>query len=63
MSEAKAIRNANHLKNWNLEIIESHFFSKILFSYMDEKIKLKVIKYNKKLQDKIDINLNNYKFL
>ena len=58
MSEAKA----NYLKNGNLEIIESPFFSKLLFSFMNEKIKLKVIKYNKKLQNKIDINLNNYKF-
>ena len=62
MSETKAIGNANHLKNGKLVIIESSFFSKILFSYLDEKIKLKVIKYNKKLQDNIDINLNNYKF-
>ena len=29
---------------------------------MDEKIKLKVIKYNKKLQKNIDIKLINYKF-
>ena len=29
---------------------------------MNEKIKLKVIKYNKKLQEKIDIKLINYKF-
>ena len=31
-----------------LEKIKSIFFSRVLFSYLDEKIKLKVIKYNKK---------------
>ena len=34
---------------------------KILFSFLDEKTKLKLIKYNKNLQKKLDINLINYK--
>ena len=51
------------LKNKNLlENIKSIFFSRIIFSYLDEKIKLKIIKYNKKLKNKIDIKLINYKF-
>ena len=45
-----------------LDNIKSIFFSRIIFSYLEEKIKLKVIKYNKKLQNKIDINLINYKY-
>ena len=43
-----------------LDNIESIYFSKILFSHLNEKIKLKVIKYNKKWQNKIDIILINY---
>ena len=35
---------------------------KKLFSYVIEKRKLKLIKYDKDLQNKIDISLNNYKF-
>ena len=35
---------------------------KILFLYVDGKQKLKLIKYNKSLQKKIDISLINYKF-
>ena len=55
--------NVNCLKNRNLlDNIKSTFFSLILFSYLDEKIKLKVIKYNKNVQSKINIKLNNYKF-
>ena len=44
------VKNADCLKNGNLlGNIKSIFFSRILFSNLDEKIKLKVIKYNKKL--------------
>ena len=45
-----------------LQNIKSIFFSRILFFYLDEKIKLKLIKYNKNLQNIIDIKLINYKF-
>ena len=55
--------NFNCIKNRNLlDNIKSIFFSRILFSHLIEKIKLKLIKYNKKLQNKIDIKLINYKF-
>ena len=45
-----------------IENIKSKYISKIVFSYLNEKIKLKAIKYNKKLKNKIDIKLINYKF-
>ena len=45
-----------------LDNIKSTFFSRMLFSHLDEKFKLKIIKYNKKLKNKIDIKLINYKF-
>jgi len=43
-----------------LESIKSSYFTKIVFSYVDEKQKLKLVKYNKSLQKKIDISINNY---
>ena len=46
----------------NLKNIKSEYTIKILFFHLDEKIKLKFIKYDKNLQNTIDINLNNYKF-
>ena len=46
----------------NLKNIKSEYTIKILFFHLDEKIKLKLIKYNKILQNTIDINLNNYIF-
>ena len=46
----------------NLKNIKSEYTIKILFFHLDEKIKLKLIKYDKNLQNTIDINLNNYIF-
>ena len=41
--------------------IKSSYFVKIVFSLMNAKNKLKVIKYNKSLENIIDINIINYK--
>ena len=43
------------------ENIKSSFFIKLFFSFLDEKTKLKLVKYNKSLQNNININLINYK--
>jgi len=43
-----------------LENIKSVFFIKLIFSFVDEERKLKMLKYNKSLQNKIDISLLNY---
>ena len=40
----------------------SSYFIKLLFEYIDEKQKLKLIKYNKSLQKNININIINYQF-
>ena len=45
-----------------LDVIKTSFFNKLLFSFVYEKTKLKLAKYNKHLQNKIGINLNNYKY-
>ncbi len=45
-----------------MENIKSIYFSRIFFSLLDEKMKLKLIKYNKKMQSNLDIKLINYKF-
>ena len=44
-----------------LNNIKSTYFIKILFLFVDEKQKLKIIKYNKNLQKNIDISIINYK--
>ena len=44
-----------------LKLIKSSYFVEILFSNLDEKGKLELIKYNKKLQGIMNINLINYK--
>ena len=45
-----------------LNNIKSYYITKIIFTFMDEKQKLKIIKYNKSLQKNININIINYKF-
>ena len=44
-----------------LENIKSSYFNKIIFSFIEDSRKLKIIKYNKRLQNEIDISLINYK--
>ena len=44
-----------------LNNIKSSYFFQILFSYVDESQKLKIIIHNKDLQNKINISLFNYK--
>ena len=46
-----------------LENIKSKYILEIIFSYIDEKIKLKAIKYNKRLQNILNIKFINYQFL
>ena len=45
-----------------LKNVKSVYILKIFFSYVDERQKLKLLKYNKSLQNDIDISLINYKF-
>ena len=44
-----------------LNNIKSLYFIEKIFSNIDEKIKLKIIKYNKSLQNTLCINIINYK--
>ena len=45
-----------------LENSKSIYFIKKLFTFVDEKTKLDIIKYNKNMQNIMDIDLINYKF-
>ena len=44
-----------------LENIKSSDFIQLLFSYLDERIKLRIINYNKSFQNIMNITLMNYK--
>ena len=45
-----------------IDNIKSSYFIKIIFSLFDEKRKLKLIKYNKNMKNKLEVHLVNYKF-
>ena len=44
-----------------LENMKSIYFLKMVFSYLDDKRKLELIKYNKAFQNKLNINIIYYK--
>ena len=44
-----------------LENIKTFYFIKIVLSFLDDKRKFELVKYNKNLQKIIDINLMDYK--
>ena len=44
-----------------LDNIHSKFIIKTIFSFLDERKILELVKYNKNLQEKIDLSLINYK--
>ena len=44
-----------------LKNVKSQYFSKKLFSHINDKRKLEIVKINKILQNNIDVNINNYK--
>ena len=45
----------------SLNNIKSSYFTFMLFSYLNEGTKLKIVLYNKRLQKLLDINLINFK--
>ena len=57
MSEISLV-NKNSFKN-----IKSIYFVKYIFTYLNEETKLEIIKYNKYLQNILNIKLINYMFL
>ena len=45
-----------------LKNIKSSYFIELIYSFIDEGQKLKIIKYNKSLQKNINISIINYKY-
>ena len=54
--ELNSKKSKNHLMN-----IKSFYFLQKLFDYMLEKKQLKIAKINKSIQNRLNININNYK--
>ncbi len=54
--ESKLIKSKNKLIN-----IKSHYFLRKIFEHIPKKIMLGVINYNKTLQQRLNININDYK--
>ena len=63
ITKAKKIMNEyENIKSEKvIESIKSQYVLKDIFSFLSEKRKLEIIIYNKDLQEKLDINIENYK--
>ena len=54
--------DTNNSKTLNIfESIKSKYILKRIFKYLSETKLLKIIKYNKVIQNKLDINIDDYK--
>ena len=42
-----------------LKNIKSYYFIKLIYTFVDEKQKLKLVKCNKSIQKNLDISINN----
>ena len=45
-----------------LQNIKSSYFIKLIYTFVEEAQKLKLIRYNKTIQKNLDISIINYKF-
>ena len=55
----ESIKQKNYVFNWRN--IRSEYILKQIFEHLNQKIFLKIIKHNKSIQNKLDINQNDYK--
>ena len=56
------IEKLKDIKPLNLvEIVKSKYITKEIFSYLEQILKLKIINYNNKFQNILEINIENYK--
>ena len=56
----KEPKNIIGINTSNISKVKSFYIVKEIFSYLDEKTKLDIIKYSKKLQDKFEIDIEDY---
>ena len=50
------------VRGWELKRVLG-YIKKIILTYIDEKAKLNLVKYNKKLQEGLNLNLFYYKYI
>ena len=56
------IKNNSNIYKMIKNVKSSYYFNKLLFSFIEEGQKLKLVKYNKIMQNNLDISLINYKY-
>ena len=59
--EEKEIKDDSHLNL--IKKVKSKYIIENIFSFLEEKIELKMIIYNKNIQNLLGINIDNYKII
>ena len=61
-TEDKTTMSINNIRHTNfIESIKSKYIQELIISFLKKNYKLNLIKYNKKLQNIFEININTYK--
>ena len=61
LSKDKNNDNQNNISNDKLKNIKSNFILSKIYGNLEKKKKLDIVKYNKKLQNRLNLNIKNYK--
>ena len=59
MNNEESLKKINNIYNWRK--IRNKYILKQIFEYLNQKIYLKIIKYNKNIKNRIEISHNDYK--
>ena len=59
INKKESLKQKNTIYNWRK--INSKYILQQIFEHLNQKIYLKIIKYNKNIQNKLDIEHNDYK--
>ena len=61
-NKSSTISKINNVEFVNLkDSVKSIYIQKLIFSFLEEKTKLNMIKYNKEYKKLLEINIDNYK--
>ena len=61
LSEDKKLEEKINKSGYDFQLIKSKYIIQKIFSYLQKKVSYEIIKYNKKIQNRLDISLKDYK--
>ena len=59
INNKESLKKKDNISNWSK--IRNKYILQQIFEHLNQKMFFKIIKYNKNIQNKLDINQNDYK--